>query len=102
MLLNRLDTLRVRAADGLTSTADRAELDAAGVDALALRREQSILRALIAESLDAGRVPELADDVIGAIGIDDDLMGPTSSCLRQSSDVKVMRSPPTCAPQVRA
>ncbi|MDG1482974.1 MAG: hypothetical protein P8R54_25510 [Myxococcota bacterium] len=71
MLLNRLDTLRVRAADGLASTADQAELSAAGVDALVLLEEQSILHALLAESLDAGSVPELADGVIGAIGIDD-------------------------------
>ncbi|MFT5680787.1 MAG: hypothetical protein ACI8RZ_001693 [Myxococcota bacterium] len=71
MLLNRLDMLQVQAADGLTGAADLAELAEAGVDASVLIEEQGFLHTLIVESLDGGVVPELADGVIGAIGIDD-------------------------------
>jgi hypothetical protein len=75
MLLNRLDTLRVRAADGLASAADRAGLAEAGVDAEALALEWGGVRQLVVESLYGGAVPELSDDVLSALDIDDPLAG---------------------------
>ncbi len=83
MHLNRLDTLRVRAADGLASAADQAELAAAGVDASALAEEATFLRSLIAETLDPGPTPELADSVLSALLIDDgdDLSGLIAAAL---------------------
>ena len=75
MLLNRLDTLRVRAADGLASAADRAELAEVGVDAEVLAQAWGGVRQLVLESLDGGEAPELADDVLSTLDLDDGLAG---------------------------
>jgi len=75
MLLNRLDMLRVRAADGLASAADRAELAEVGVEAEALAHAWGGVRQLVVESLDGGISPELAGDVLTELDIDDALVG---------------------------
>ena len=68
MSLNRLDLLSVKAADGLASAADLAELVAAGIEP----RQWDAVRALLGEALRPPAVPDLAVDVLVALELSED------------------------------
>ena len=70
MSISRLNLLSVKAADGVASAADLAELAAAGVDARGWDRCRSLLREGLAPTASC---PDLAADILDAIGISEDI-----------------------------
>ncbi len=67
MMLERIEGLAVRAADGLATPEELQELLAAGVDVDEMARVRSVVR----EALWPGAAPELAGPVLRAVGLDD-------------------------------
>lgn len=68
MTLEHLESLCMKVADGLATAHERAELEAAGVAV----EDWAALPGLLREALDPGEVPDLSDDVMAALGLEED------------------------------